>query len=132
MGDKPAYRNLGELVRARLITFVVRVMHNLGYKNFGEPNGFAVETVQIKLKRLPRVFFGFRIAQISDIHIGGCITPGRLQRVAELVAAVKADVLVVTGGFLKGRSFSGSEKQGIRDMIEILSHLTSSICYIRV
>jgi predicted MPP superfamily phosphohydrolase len=127
MGDKPAYRNLGELVRARLITFVVRVMHSLGYKDFGEPNGFAVETVQIRLKRLPRVFSGFRIAQISDIHIGGWITPDRLQQVAELVAAEKPDILVVTGDFLKGRSFSETEKQGISDLIEILSPLAASI-----
>ena len=127
MGDKPAYRNLGELVRAQLLTFVVQIMHNLGYKDFGEPDGFAVERVQIRLKRLPGAFSGFRIAQISDIHIGGWITPDRLEQATELVAAEKPDILVITGDFLKGRSFSEMEKQGLRDLGRILSPLASSV-----
>ena len=127
MGDKSAYRNLGELVRSHLVTFAVRAMNGVGYKNFGEPTGFAVETVQLKLKGLPQVFSGIRIAQISDIHMGGWITPDRLQQVANLVADAKPDILAITGDFLQGRSFSETERQGLRDLTKILSPLASSI-----
>jgi uncharacterized protein len=127
IGEKPTYRNLGELVRAKLFAFVLRVMHRLGYSDFGEPKGFVVETVHLRLKRLPRVFSGFRVAQISDIHMGGWITPDRLQQVADLVIAQKPDILVITGDFLKGRSFTETAKQGLTDLVTILSPLASSI-----
>src|SRR5690349_21207581 len=97
MGDKSAYRNLGELVRSHLVTFAVRAMNGVGYKNFGEPTGFEVETVHLKLNGLPQVFSGLRIAQISDIHMGGWITPDRLQQVANLVADAKPVILAITG-----------------------------------
>lgn len=127
MQEKTTYRNLGELVRAQLFGFVVRAMHQLGYRDFGEPKGFALETIHLRLKRLPRVFSGFRIAQISDIHMGGWMTPDRLQHVANLVIAQAPDVLVITGDFLKGRSFTEMAQQWIGDLIKILSPLASSI-----
>jgi predicted MPP superfamily phosphohydrolase len=127
MEEKSTDRNFGELVRAEFFSFVVRVMRRLGYSDFGEPNGFAVETVHLRLKRLPRVFSGFRVAQISDIHMGGWMNRDRLQHVADLIIAQKPDVLMITGDFLKGRSFTETAKQGISDMIEILSPLASSI-----
>jgi uncharacterized protein len=127
MEEKSTYRNFGELVRAELVTFAVRVMHRLGYSDFGEPNGFAVETVHLQLRRLPRVFSGFRVAQISDIHMGGWMNPDRLQHVADLIVAEKPDILVITGDFLKGRSFTETAKQGISDLVKILSPLAASI-----
>jgi predicted MPP superfamily phosphohydrolase len=126
--ERPStYRDLGELVRAELVGFVVRVMQRLGYKDFGEPNGFAVDTVHLTLKRLPRVFSGFRIAQISDIHMGGWMNAERLQQVADLVVAQDPDVLVITGDFLKGRSFTESAKLAIRDLEKIFTPLAASI-----
>src|SRR5215211_1921891 len=104
--EKSTYRNFGELVRVEVITFVVRVMHRLGYSDFGEPKGFAVETVQLRLRRLPQVFSGFRMAQISDIHMGGWMNSDRLQLVADLFVAQRPDILAITGDFLKGRSFT--------------------------
>ena len=127
MEEKSLYRNLGELIRAELIAFIVRVMHRLGYRDFGEPKGFAVETVHLSLKRLPQVFSGFRIAQISDIHMGGWMNADRLQHVADLILAQKPDILMITGDFLKGRSFTEMSKQGISDLIKILSPLAASI-----
>ena len=127
MEHRPTYRNLGEIVRAGFVTFVVRVIRRLGYSDFGEPGAFAVETVHLTLKRLPRVFSGFRIAQISDLHMGGWLNAQRLQHVVDLVLAQKPDVLVITGDFLKGRSFTESTEQGLADLIRILSPVTSLI-----
>jgi predicted MPP superfamily phosphohydrolase len=88
---------------------------------------FSVETIHLQLRRLPQGFSGFRIAQISDIHMGGWMNFERLQLVAELVMAQKPDVLVITGDFLKGRSFTESAKQGIKDLIRVLRPLADSI-----
>jgi hypothetical protein len=127
MEEKSTRRDFRELLRSEFIDLVFRAIHRLGYSDFAEPKGFAVETVHLRLKRLPRVFSGFRVAQISDIHMGGWMNPDRLQHVADLIIAHKPDVLMITGDFLKGRSFTEAAKQGISDLIKILSPLASSI-----
>lgn len=88
---------------------------------------FSVETIQLKLKRLPKVFSGLRVGQISDIHMGGWMNPARLQQVADLVIAEKPDLLLITGDFLLGHHFSEAAKQAIVDLIPILSSLARSI-----
>ena len=88
---------------------------------------FSVETVHLKLKRLPLGFSGFRIAQISDIHMGGWMNYARFQQVADLVIAQKPDVLFITGDFLKGRSFTQTAKQAIRDLMKVLGPLAAAI-----
>jgi predicted MPP superfamily phosphohydrolase len=88
---------------------------------------FSVETVRLSLKRLPKVFSGLRLAQISDIHMGGWMNPNRLQQVADIVKRERPDLLLITGDFLLGHQFSNTEKQAILDLIPILSSLAESI-----
>jgi predicted MPP superfamily phosphohydrolase len=119
-----------EFLKTLWIEFVdlaFRAINRIGHGVFGEPNEFEVETVKIKLNRLPGVFSGFRIVQISDIHMGGWMNLERLHRVADLVTAQKPDVLVITGDFLKGRSFTQAAKQGIRDLTKVLRPLAAAI-----
>jgi predicted MPP superfamily phosphohydrolase len=88
---------------------------------------FSVETVHLKLKRLPKEFSGFRAAQISDIHMGGWMNHARFQQVAKLVLAQHPDVLFITGDFLKGRSFTETTKQAIQDLMKVLCPLAEVI-----
>jgi len=127
MQENSTDRDLREVLRAQLINLALRFIHGLGFRDFGEPNGFVIETVRLKLKRLPRVFSGLRVAQISDIHMGGWMNLDRLQQVADLIAAQEPDVLMITGDFLQGRSFTEASKQGIRDLRKVLSPLARSI-----
>ncbi len=86
-----------------------------------------VETVRLELARLPRAFSGFRLAQISDIHMGGWMNLDRFQQVADLVAAQKPDVLLITGDFLFGHRFTRASRQGLNDLTKVLSPLAASI-----
>ena len=90
-------------------------------------SSFSVETVHLSLKRLPKVFSGLRVAQISDIHMGGWMNPGRFHQVANLVIAQKPDVLLITGDFLLGHHFSEAAKQAILDLIPGLSLLARTV-----
>lgn len=94
---------------------------------FMSPNGFKVETVRLELSRLARAFSGFRIAQISDIHMGGWMNLPRFQRVADLITAQEPDVLLITGDFLMGRSFPDIARQWVDDLAKVLSPLAASI-----
>ena len=100
----------------------------VGYSALVEAGLFSVEAVQLKLKRLPTSFSGLRIAQISDIHMGGWMDLERFQQVADLVLAEKPDVLLITGDFLLGHHFEGDLlKQALDNLTSVLSSLAESI-----
>ena len=61
---------------------------------------FEKSFVRIRLPRLPREFHGFRIAQLSDIHIGPFMTARTVRHVVEMTNALKADLVVLTGDYI--------------------------------
>lgn len=67
-----------------------------------EPEWFEVVRVQLKLSRLPRAFSGFKMVQISDLHMGGWMNAERLQVVVDLVQAQRPDLVAITGDFYEG------------------------------
>ena len=109
------------------VDLAFQAINRIGHSIFGEPHEFEVERVQIRLQRLPEVYSGFRIAQISDIHMGGWMNLERFQQVADLVIAQKPDVVVITGDFLKGRSFTEVAKRGIKELAKVLRPLAADI-----
>ena len=54
----------------------------------------------IRLPRLPKAFEGFRIAQLSDIHIGPFMTGDQIRSYAALANSLKPDLTVLTGDFV--------------------------------
>lgn len=109
------------------VEWVFQAINRIGHSTFGEPKEFKVETVQIALHRIPQAFSGFRIVQISDIHMGGWMNVERMQHVADLVLAQNPDVLLITGDFLKGRRVTEATKQGIRDLLKVLRPLAAVV-----
>ena len=55
---------------------------------------------QIKLRRLPRAFHGFRIVQLSDLHIGAFMSAEAIRKYAAIANQQKADLVVLTGDYL--------------------------------
>lgn len=92
-----------------------------------EPNWFSVETIRLELPRLSPRFSGLRLAQISDIHMGGWMNAQRFRRVADLVMAEQPDVLVITGDFLIGHSSAAISDQIVSDLTEGLSRLAATV-----
>ena len=54
----------------------------------------------IRLARCPKAFEGFRIAQLSDIHIGPFMTSREVSRYVEIANGLKADLVTLTGDFV--------------------------------
>jgi predicted MPP superfamily phosphohydrolase len=92
-----------------------------------EPASPIVETVRLKLPRLTPAFFGLRIAQISDIHMGGWMNSERLSHVVELTEKEHPDILLLTGDFLIGREFDSDSEEQLQEIINTLSPLTKKI-----
>ena len=65
-----------------------------------EPQHAVAEHVEIKLRRLPEAFDGFRIAQLSDIHFGPYMTRPELDRAVNLAKDFQPDLVALTGDFV--------------------------------
>jgi predicted MPP superfamily phosphohydrolase len=59
-----------------------------------------ITTQKTPLPRLPQSFQGFRIAQLSDIHIGPFMPFEQIRKYAEMTNALKPDLIVLTGDFV--------------------------------
>ncbi len=55
---------------------------------------------RVPLRRLPRAFEGFRIAQLSDIHIGPYMSEDQIRKYVEIANELKPDLAVLTGDFI--------------------------------
>ena len=62
----------------------------------------AVVEVNVPITGLPAALDGFRIVQISDIHVGPTIRSEYLQRVVTAVNALDADMVAITGDLVDG------------------------------
>ncbi|HUI77211.1 MAG TPA: metallophosphoesterase [Bryobacteraceae bacterium] len=54
----------------------------------------------IHLAKLPRAFHGFRIAQLSDIHVGPFMTEDEIRKYANIANSLKVDMVALTGDFV--------------------------------
>jgi len=78
-----------------------------------------VEVVRqrIRLPRLPKAFKGFRIAQLSDIHMGPFATADYIRRCVAITNELKPDLIVLTGDYIAWDPGSG------RDVVHVLAGL---------
>ena len=54
----------------------------------------------VHLPNLPNAFHGFRIAQLSDIHIGPFMSEDEIRKYVRIANSLQPDLIVLTGDFL--------------------------------
>lgn len=62
-----------------------------------------ITSVPVVMRGLASIFHGYRIVQISDIHMGTAVTPDILADIASLVNQQKPDLIAITGDFIHRR-----------------------------
>ncbi len=62
----------------------------------------ALKTVPVAISGLPGVFNGFRIVQITDLHVSPTIRRPYVERVVEMANGLQADIVVLTGDLVDG------------------------------
>ncbi|MFJ4325642.1 metallophosphoesterase [Streptomyces tricolor] len=74
----------------------------VGHGTYGVLRGPRVTRVTVPLAKLPRAAHGFRIAVVSDIHLGPVLGRGFAQRVVDTVNATRPDLIAVVGDLVDG------------------------------
>lgn len=74
-----------------------------------EPHMISVEHQPIRLRRLPKIFEGFRIVQLSDIHHGPFSSTEQIERAVQTANSLKPDIIALTGDYIsRERQYAAS------------------------
>jgi len=82
---------------------------------------YRVERVEVPIANLPKELDGFKIAQLSDIHIGDFMPREEVRRAVNMANALNPDLAVVTGDFIS------NEFDPLGDCIAELSKLRAPL-----
>ncbi|MFE2421315.1 metallophosphoesterase [Streptomyces hokutonensis] len=74
----------------------------VGYGTYGVLRGPSVKRVTVPLAKLPRSAHGFRIAVVSDIHLGPVLGRGFAQKVVDTINSTQPDLVAVVGDLVDG------------------------------
>ncbi|MEV5181419.1 metallophosphoesterase [Streptomyces werraensis] len=74
----------------------------VGYGTYGVLRGPKVKRVTVPLAKLPRAAHGYRIAVVSDIHLGPVLGRGFAQKVVDTVNSTQPDLIAVVGDLVDG------------------------------
>ena len=84
----------------------------------------------IPIKDLPGAFHGYRIAQISDIHLDEFTEPFFFERVVHRINELAPDLVLITGDFITHGSLTFiAGKHAVHRCAEILTTLTAPLRY---
>jgi uncharacterized protein len=84
----------------------------------------------ISIANLPDSFHGYRIVQLSDIHLDEYTEPFFLERIVHKVNTLAPDLVLVTGDFITHGSLTFiTSRHAIRRCAEILTTLTAPLRY---
>jgi predicted MPP superfamily phosphohydrolase len=90
-------------------------------------NWLDINSIRLELPRLSPEFEGFRIVQISDIHIGTWITKKQLAEAVNIANQLQPDVVVLTGDFV-----TFEPERFANDLISELSRFSPKIATLAI
>jgi len=85
-----------------------------------EPVWLQTVDVEIPIEGLPAAFDGFRIVQLSDLHVGAGVPESLIQDAVECANEARPDLIVVTGDFIHHAS-AGRHARVAAELLERLA-----------
>ncbi|MEV8363068.1 metallophosphoesterase [Streptomyces niveus] len=74
----------------------------VGYGTANVLSGPSVKRVTVPLAKLPRAAHGYRIAVVSDIHLGPLLGKAHAQRIVDTINSTNPDLIAVVGDMVDG------------------------------
>jgi hypothetical protein len=100
MPEKLSRRKFLKISLVTLVGTPIMLAAGYAYARDIEPQWVEVVYRELRLRRLHPAFDGYRLAQISDIHMGTGMTAEHLLRVVEMVNQQQPDAVAITGDFI--------------------------------
>jgi len=92
-----------------------------------EPSWLEVTQVRLKLPRLPKSFSGFRMVQISDMHLGGWMTVQRAANLLKVLMDLSPDAVAMTGDFVMAYGQGRNVSRKIDKLVPVLEEMTRQV-----
>ncbi|KOV93577.1 membrane protein [Streptomyces sp. NRRL B-1140] len=83
-------------------TAAAAAVGTVGYGTYGVLRGPKVKRVTVPLAKLPRAAHGYRIAVVSDVHLGPVLRRGFAQKVVDTINGTQPDLIAVVGDLVDG------------------------------
>jgi predicted MPP superfamily phosphohydrolase len=98
-------REFPNIVVSSRHSFLIVFLFSLAITGYGvfEAASIRLEHVTIKTDKIPKTVGRFRIAQISDVHLGLIVGVNRLGKIIHQIEAAKPDILLSTGDLVDGQ-----------------------------
>lgn len=80
----------------------VAALGTVGYGTYGVMRGPRLKRVRVPLAKLPRSAHGFRIAVVSDVHLGPVLGRAHTQRIVDTINSAQPDLVAVVGDLVDG------------------------------
>ncbi len=65
---------------------------------------YQVKRVKLKLPNIPAGFNGYKIVQISDLHVGSFVSTEPLEEAVKIINALKPDLILFTGDLVNNKA----------------------------
>ncbi|MFH0242702.1 metallophosphoesterase [Streptomyces sp. HK10] len=103
-GERPPAGPSRRLFVARTVAAAagVAAAGTVGYGTYGVLRGPKLKRVTVPLAKLPRAAHGYRIAVVSDIHLGPVLGRTHAQRIVDTINRADADMVAVVGDMVDG------------------------------
>ncbi|MFJ2936252.1 metallophosphoesterase [Streptomyces sp. NPDC087219] len=104
----PASETPAEVSRRLFVSRVVggaaaaAAVGTVGYGAYGVLRGPRVKRVTVPLAKIPRAAHGYRIAVVSDIHLGPILGRAHTQRIVDTINSTQPDLIAVVGDLVDG------------------------------
>jgi uncharacterized protein len=92
-----------QLLRRGIAWASAAALVGVAYSTMIEPGWVDVTQVSLELPRLAPAFCGYRVVQLSDLHMGDWMNAARLDDVVRLANKQSADLIAITGDFITRR-----------------------------
>ncbi|MFI9112132.1 metallophosphoesterase [Streptomyces venezuelae] len=74
----------------------------VGFGTYGVLRGPRIKRVTVPLAKVPRSAHGYRIAVVSDIHLGPILGRAHTQRIVDTINSAQPDLIAVVGDLVDG------------------------------
>ncbi|MGW4721979.1 metallophosphoesterase [Streptomyces sp. NPDC004291] len=74
----------------------------VGYGTYGVLRGPRVKRVTVPLAKIPRAAHGYRIAVVSDVHLGPILGRAHTRRIVDTVNSTQPDLIAIVGDLVDG------------------------------